>query len=157
MIAPGARIDLSFIVKALVNGEIREGPFSDLLAAETVVSVYMRNNTGSCDRQNRALIDVEAELRRKRIGLIGLSRDTVGSHQRYAAAKGIGYVLVSDPDDQFARATESLVEKSMYGRRFVGPARAAYLIARDGTLRAVLPRVEAAAHAEQLRALVQRV
>jgi peroxiredoxin Q/BCP len=114
----------------------------------------MRNNTGSCDRQNSALIEVAAELKRKGIGLIALSRDTATSHLRYAAAKGITYVLVSDPDDQFARATDSLVEKSMYGRRFVGPARAAFVLARDGTVRAVVPKVDAAEHAAQLRAAI---
>lgn len=157
MVTAGAKINLDFVVKAVVDGEIRECRFSDLLSAETVVSVYMRNNTGSCDRQNAALQDVEPELRRKRIGVIGLSRDTAASHLRYASAKGIRYVLVSDPDDQFARATDSLVEKSMYGRRFVGPARAAYLLARDGTVRAVVAKVDAEKHAEQLRAAIRPV
>jgi peroxiredoxin Q/BCP len=152
MVTPGVKIDLSFPVKAVVDGKIRECRFADLLAGETVVSVYMRNNTGSCDRQNAALIEVAAELRRKGVGLIALSRDTAPSHLRYASAKGIDYVLVSDPDDQFARATDSLVEKSMYGRRFMGPARAAYVLARDGTVRTVVPKVDAAEHAEQLRA-----
>ena len=152
MVTPGVKIDLSFPVKAVVDGKIRECRFVDLLAGETVVSVYMRNNTGSCDRQNAALIEVAAELRRKGVGLIALSRDTAPSHLRYASAKGIDYVLVSDPDDQFARATDSLVEKSMYGRRFMGPARAAYVLARDGTVRTVVPKVDAAEHAEQLRA-----
>lgn len=157
MVTAGAKINLDFVVKAVVDGEIRECRFSDLLSAETVVSVYMRNNTGSCDRQNAALQDVEPDLRRKRIGVIGLSRDTAASHLRYASAKGIRYVLVSDPDDQFARATDSLVEKSMYGRRFVGPARAAYLLARDGTVRAVVAKVDAEKHAEQLRAAIRPV
>ncbi len=157
MVETGTQIDLSFMVKAMVNGKIRECRFSDLLTGDTVISVYMRNNTGGCDRQNAALIEVEPELRRKGIGLIALSRDTAASHLRYAAAKDIRYVLVSDPDDQFARATDSLVEKSMYGRRFVGPARAAYLVARDGTVGAVVPKVEAKDHAEQLRALIRRV
>jgi peroxiredoxin Q/BCP len=151
MVSSGAKIDLNFTVKAVVDGDIREGRFADLLTGDTVVSVYMRNRTGSCDRQNVGLIEVAAELRRKGFGLIALSRDTANSHLRYAAAKGIPYVLVSDPSDQFARATDSLVEKSMYGRRFVGPARAAYVLARDGTVRAVVPKVDAAEHAEQLR------
>ena len=104
MVAPGAKTDLSFTVKAVVDGKICAGPFADLLAGNTVVSVYMRNNTGSCDRQNAALIGIAAELKRKGVGLIALSRDTAASHLRYATAKGITYVLVSDPDDQFARA-----------------------------------------------------
>ena len=157
MVTPGAKVELSFTVKAVIDGKIWEGPFADLLRGNTVISVYMRNNTGSCDRQNSALIEVAPELKRKGIGLIALSRDTATSHLRYAAAKGITYVLVSDPDDQFARATDSLVEKTMYGRRFVGPVRAAYVLARDGTVRAVVPKVDAAEHAAQLRAAISGV
>lgn len=157
MVISGAKIDLSFTVKAVVDGKIRECRFADLLSGPTVVSVYMRNNTGSCDRQNAALVDVAAELKRKGFGLIALSRDTAASHLRYAAAKGIRYVLVSDPDDQFARATDSLVEKSMYGRKFVGPVRAAYVLAADGKVLGVVPKVEAAEHAEQLRAAIKGV
>ena len=64
MVTPGAKVELSFTVKAVIDGKICEGPFADLLAGNTVVSVYMRNNTGSCDRQNAALIGIAAELKR---------------------------------------------------------------------------------------------
>ena len=59
-----------------------------------------------------------------------------------------------DPDDLFAQATDSVVEKSMYGRKFQGPARAAYVIDRDGTVLAVVEKVDTAAHGEQLQAVL---
>jgi thioredoxin-dependent peroxiredoxin len=70
-------------------------------------------------------------------------------------ARRINYILASDPGDNFARAADSLVPKSMYGRSFVGPARAAFVLDRDGTVMAVAEKIDAANHAAQLRALVE--
>src|SRR5690606_36049879 len=103
--------------------------------------VYMKNNTPSCDRQNDSLAEHAARFERLGYQLVALSRDTCGSHLKYAAKKNIGYLLASDPGDAFARATDSLVEKHMYGRTFVGPARAAYVIATDGMVKAVIEKV----------------
>lgn len=148
-------MDLGFRLKVVRDGIAKEVAFADLLTRRTVVSVYMKNNTGTCDRQNESLVACAAELDRAGFNLIALSRDTSGSHLRYAAAKGIGYALVSDPKDLFARAADSLVPKSMYGRNFIGPARAAFVLGRDGTVLAVAPKVDAENHAAQLRDLVK--
>jgi len=151
MVSPGKKLDTSFPIKVFRNGKAETVRFSDLLTRRTIVSVYMRNNTPGCDRQNDSLAAHAAEFARAGYNLVAVSRDTCGSHAKYAAKKKIGYTLVSDPDDLFARATESVVEKSMYGRTFMGPARAAYLLDREGTVLAVVPKVDTADHAAQLR------
>jgi thioredoxin-dependent peroxiredoxin len=155
MIAPGEKLDLGFRVKVVRDGAVKEMAFAELLTRRTIVSVYMRNKTPTCDRQNDALVAVANELDRAGYDLIAVSRDTCGSHQRYATEKGINYTLVSDPKDLFAHATNSVVEKSMYGRTFAGPARAAYVLDRDGTVLAVVEKVEAAQHATQLREAIK--
>jgi len=86
--------------------------------------------------------------------VVGLSRDTGGSHQKYAAKKGIDYTLVSDPKDLFAQAADAVVEKKMYGRTFSGPLRSAWLLAPDGTVRAIVEKVDAKQHAEQVLAAI---
>jgi len=154
VISPGRKLDLHFPIQVVVNGVAQTLTFADLLTRRTVVSVYMKNNTPSCDRQNDALVTVASELDRAGFDLVALSRDTARSHARYAAAKKIPYALASDPDDRFARAADSLVEKSMYGRKFTGPARAAFVLDRDGTVLAVAPKIDPANHAAQLRALI---
>jgi len=155
MITAGEKIPLDFNVRAVSGGAVREVKFRDLLTQRTIVSVYMRNHTGSCDRQNDSLVAEADALRRAGFGLIALSRDTAGSHLKYAARKNISYTLVSDPEDAFARAADALVEKSMYGRKFIGPARAAFVLAPDGTVLAVAPKVDTANHGAQLRELVR--
>lgn len=155
MIAPGQKLSLGFRLKVLHDGVVKELAFGELLTRRTIVSVYMKNNTPSCDRQNDRLVEHAAEFDRAGYDVIAVSRDTCGSHGRYAAAKGIRYTLASDPQDQFARATDSLIEKSMYGRTFVGPTRAAYVLEPDGTVLAVVPKVDPANHAEQLQAVIR--
>lgn len=126
----------------------------DLVTRPTIVSVYMRNNTGGCDKQNESLAKHAAEFAKAGYNLVAVSRDAAGSHLKYAAKKGITYALVSDPDDLFAQATDSIIEKSMYGRKFTGPARAAYVLDRAGTVLAVAEKVDTADHAAQLRGLI---
>jgi peroxiredoxin Q/BCP len=155
VISPGQRVKTDFPVKVLQDGVVREVAFSELLTRPTIVSVYMRNNTPGCDRQNACLVGEAARFAKAGYNLVAVSRDTIGSHERYAEAKGISYALVSDPKDSFAQATDSIVEKSMYGRKYTGPARAAYVLGKDGTVLAVAEKVDTAKHAEQLWELIK--
>jgi thioredoxin-dependent peroxiredoxin len=157
VISPGQVLQTDFRLKIVHNGATKEVTFGSLLTRRTIVSVYMRNNTPSCDRQNDSLAAHAAEFDRAGYGLIAISRDSCASHARYAVAKRIGYVLASDPRDQFATAAGSLVEKSMYGRTFIGPARAAFVLDPDGTVLAVAQKVDTVDHAAQLRELLRGV
>lgn len=152
MISAGRKIDTDFTWKVVRDGVVRDVVFRDLLTRRTIVSVYMKNNTGSCDRQNDSLAAGAGEFDKLGYQLVAVSRDTAGSQLRYAAKKGIGHLLASDPGDAFARATDSIVEKAMYGRTFRGPARAAYVIGTDGTVLAVIPKVDPREHSAQIRA-----
>ncbi|MFP4541624.1 MAG: redoxin domain-containing protein [Opitutales bacterium] len=150
----GTRLELDFVVTAVHHGEQRLAPFASLLTGPTLVSVYMKNNTGGCDRQIDALAAAAEEIRATGVHLIALSRDTGGSHLRYAARRGIDFLLVSDPEDRFASATGSLVEKKMYGRTFTGPSRSAYLLGIDGMLLACIEKVDTRRHGEEVVAMI---
>lgn len=154
MISVGGRLNTDFKLKVVRAGEVTEVAFRELLPRRTIVSVYMKNNTGSCDRQNESLANVAATLAKRGYDLIAISRDTCGSHRKYAEKLGLAYTLASDPEDRFARAADAIVEKSMYGRTFLGPARAAYVLAPDGIVLAVVPKVDPKNHAEQLLAAI---
>ena len=157
MIAPGTKPALDFSLRIAWAGKVEEVAFSELLATRLVVSVYMRNNTGSCDRQTAALTDVADELERAGYTLVAISRDTPGSQLNHAAKNGIGYRLASDPGDRFARAMDAVVEKKLYGRTFWGPARSAFVFDRDGTVLAVIEKVDPRNHAGQMRAVIAKL
>lgn len=156
MIAAGQKLSVNFSVKAVRNGGVREVLFAELLTRRTIVSIYMRNKTPSCDRQIEELDAHAAEFDRLGYDLVAISRDTCGSHARQAEKKGFGVslTLVSDPKDLFARAADAVIDKQLYGRKYRGPARAAFVLAADATVLAVVEKVEPKTHAEQLRAVV---
>jgi peroxiredoxin Q/BCP len=155
VISRGQKLNTDFTLKVVRDDAIHEVKFADLLTRPTLVSVHMRNNTPSCDRQVEGLVAVAADFERAGYNVVALSRDTCGSHRRFATAKGIRFTLASDPDDRFARAADAIVEKSMYGRAFRGPARSAWLFDRDGTVLAVLEKIDPAGHEAQFRALIK--
>jgi len=146
MISPGKKLKTNFKLTLIAAGKAKETAFGDLLTRRTIVSVYMKNNTGSCDKQNDSLAAHAAEF--------AISRDTPASHLKYAVKKKIAYTLASDPGDLFAKAADSVVEKSMYGKTYFGPARAAFVLDTDGTVLAVAQKVDTADHAAQLKALI---
>ena len=154
MIAVGQKLNPDFTLSVVRDGVTTEVVFRDLLTQPTVVSVYMKNNTPSCDRQTASLAEHAAAFTALGYQLIALSRDSCGSHQKYAVKKALTYTLASDPNDAFARATDSIVEKSMYGKTYHGPARAAYVFATDGTVLAVIAKVDTKDHAAQLTAVL---
>jgi peroxiredoxin Q/BCP len=154
MITPGKKLKTNFKLKVVAQGVESEVTFKDLLKRRTIVSVYMKNNPGSCDKQNDSLAAHAAEFTKAGYDLIAISRDTPGSHLKYAVKKKITYTLASDPTDLFAQAADAVVEKSMYGKKYFGPARAAFVLAPDGTVLAVAEKVDTADHAAQLKALI---
>jgi thioredoxin-dependent peroxiredoxin len=150
MIKTGEKIDTSFTLDVVDAGEEKSVVFSDLLDRPVIVTVYMKNNTGGCDRQNRSLAEKADEIVAKGYKLVAISKDSCTSHKKYAEKLGIGYILASDPDHNFARAADSLVEKKMYGKTFHGPSRSAYFIDTDGTVKAVIEKIDTANHAGEL-------
>ena len=154
MIDEGKKIDTDFTLSIVENGEEKEVKFKDLLDRPTIVSVYMRNNTSGCDRQNKSLAENADWFDKKGYNLVAISKDTCGSHKKYADKVGISYTLASDPDYAFAKATDSIVEKKMYGKTYDAPSRSAFVIEPDGTVKAVIEKVDTKAHADELKELI---
>jgi len=149
------KANLDFTIKAVQDGEEKEINFQELLERPAIVSVYMRNNTGGCDKQNKSLAEHADWFDEKGYNLIAVSKDTCGSHKRYADKLDINYTLVSDPDYKFAEATDSVVEKKMYGKTFTGPSRSAFVIDTDGTILGIVEKVNTKDHAGELKELVE--
>lgn len=154
MIETGKKIDTKFSLNIIQNGEEKVVEFSELLNRPAVVSVYMRNNTGGCDKQNTSLSEHQEWFDEKGYNLIAVSKDTCGSHKNYAEKMGINYVLASDPDYLFSKATDSVVEKKMYGKTFDAPSRSAFVIDTDGTVLGIVEKIDTKAHAEELKTMI---
>ena len=151
MLKLGTKPKLNFKVDALLEGKVVQKPLAELLKGQaTVVSVYMRNNTSACDKQTKELEKNQQVIGKHGFKVIAVSRDPITSHSKYAQKHGYGFTLVADPEDQFSKAMDAIVEKSMYGKKYLGPARAAYLFDDQGKLLGIISKVDAAKHGEQI-------
>ena len=155
MIQAGTKMNTDFELQVVQNGEEKSVKFSELLDRPTLVSVYMKNNTGSCDKQNVSLAEDQQTIAQKGVNLIALSKDTCGSHKKYAEKHGINYILASDPNLEFSKATDSMVEKSMYGKTYEGPSRSAFYIDTDGTILGIIEKIDPKNHAAELLELIK--
>ena len=157
MRSTGDQLELDFDVKVAERGSKQTVILSDLIVRPTVISVYMRNNTGSCDKQMISLARKWDKIRSIGFDVLGLSKDSVGSHMKYQAKHSIGFSLVSDPEHQFAKAAGSLVEKKMYGKAFWGPTRSAYVLDESATLLEICEKVSPDSHGEQILELLKAI
>jgi peroxiredoxin Q/BCP len=157
MIDIGTKIDTDFTLEIVKDGEEQTVKFSELLERPIIVSVYMRNNTSGCDKQNKSLAEHADWFDEQGYNLVAISKDSCGSHKNYAEKLGINYVLASDPDYKFAEATDSIVQKQMFGNEYEAPSRSAYVIDTDGTVKAIIEKVNTKDHAAELKELIQNL
>ena len=157
MIETGQKIDTDFTLDIVKDGEEQTVNFADLLERPTIVSVYMRNNTSGCDKQNKSLAEHADWFDEQGYNLVAISKDTCGSHKNYADKLDINYVLASDPEYKFAEATDSIVQKQMFGNEYEAPSRSAYVIDTDGTVKAIIEKVNTKDHAAELKELIQNL
>src|SRR5699024_267076 len=157
MINTGEKMNTDFTLDIVKDGEEQTVPFSELLDRPAIVSVYMRNNTSGCDKQNKSLAAEAGWFSEHGYNLVAISKDTCGSHKNYAEKLGINYVLASDPDYKFGKATDSVVEKQMFGNKYEAPTRSAYVIDTDGTVQAIIEKVNTKDHATELKEVIRNL
>ena len=157
MRSTGDQLELGFDVNVAECESKQTVILSDLIVRPTVISVYMRNNTGSCDKQMISLAREWDKIRSMGFDVLGLSKDSVGSHMKYQAKHSIGFSLVSDPEHQFAKPAGSLVEKKMYGKAFWGPTRSAYVLDESAILLEICEKVSPGSHGEQILGLSKAI
>jgi len=157
MIEKGTKIATDFTLDIVKDGEKKTVKFADLLDRPAIVSVYMKNNTSGCDKQNASLAEEADWFDDHGYNLIAISKDTCGSHKKYAEKMGINYILASDPDFKFADATDSIVEKNMFGNKYEAPSRSAYLIDTDGTVKGIIKKVNTKDHASELKEMIKNL
>ena len=123
----------------------------DLRGRRVVLVFYAKDDTPGCTKQACALRDGWEGLKDKAL-VFGVSVDSVKKHRGFIARHQLPYPLISDEDQKIVSAYGVWVEKSMYGRKFMGTERTSFVIGPDGRVEAVLEKVSPGEHLEMLRA-----
>jgi peroxiredoxin Q/BCP len=120
---------------------------SDLLTGETVVLYfYPRADTPGCTTQACGVRDRGADYAKAGARVIGVSPDEVEAIDRFAGKHGLDFTLLADADHSVAEKYGTWVEKSMYGKKYMGVQRATFVIDPDGKIAKVFPKVSPKQH-----------
>lgn len=138
----------------LQNKEGIEVSLSDFLGQKVVLYFYPKDNTPGCTRQACAFAAAYDGFREKDIVVIGVSKDSVASHQKFAEKYGLPFVLLSDPDLEAIKAYDVWQEKKMCGKVSMGVVRTTYVIDENGVIEHVMPKVKPDTNAEEILALL---
>jgi len=115
---------------------------SDFAGQTVVLYFYPRDNTPGCTRQACAFAFHYGEFQRRGVQVIGVSKDSVASHQKFAEKYGLNFILLADPDRDAIEKYGVWQEKKMAGKVGMGVVRTTYIIGGDGRIQAVMPKVK---------------
>jgi thioredoxin-dependent peroxiredoxin len=119
---------------------------SDLKGGTVVLYFYPRADTPGCTTQACGVRDRSAEYEAAGARVIGVSPDEVGAIEKFAGKYELGFTLLADADHSVAESYGAWVEKSMYGKKYMGVARATFIIGPDGKIAKVFPKVQPKKH-----------
>ena len=125
---------------------------SDFLGKKVVLYFYPKDNTPGCTKQACAFAASYEGFKAKNVAVIGVSKDSVASHQKFAAKYDLPFLLLSDPELQAIQAYGVWQEKKLYGKVSMGVVRSTYLIDENGMIEKVMPKVKPDTNAEEILA-----
>ena len=135
------------------NGaEIR---LSDFLGKKVVLYFYPKDNTPGCTRQACAFAGSYAAFKEQDVAVIGVSKDSVASHVKFAQKYELPFILLADPELQAIQAYDVWQEKKLYGKISMGVVRATYIIDEQGMIEKVMPKVKPDTNAAEILAYLE--
>lgn len=128
---------------------------SDFLGKKVVLYFYPRDNTPGCSRQACAFAGAYEGFKAKDIVVIGVSKDSVASHMKFAEKYNLPFILLSDPERQAIEAYDVWKEKKLYGKVSFGVERSTYIIDEQGYIEKAMPKVKPDTNAEEILAYLE--
>lgn len=125
---------------------------SDFAGRRVVLYFYPKDNTPGCTRQACAFAASYQEFQKRDIVVIGISKDSVASHLKFAQKYALPFVLLSDPELQAIQAYDVWQEKKLYGKVSMGVVRTTYIIDEQGRIEKVMPKVKPDTNAAEILA-----
>ena len=127
---------------------------SDFAGKKVVIYFYPRDNTPGCTRQACAFAASYEEFRAKDVVVIGISKDSVASHQKLAAKHDLPFILLSDPELIAIQAYGVWQEKKLYGKVSMGVVRTTFVVGENGVIQKVMPKVKPDTNAAEVLEMV---
>lgn len=142
----------AFDIPAAGGGRAR---LKDFAGSPLVVYFYPKDDTAGCTREALDFTSRLGAFAKAGAAVLGVSRDSAASHEKFAAKHGLKHALGADEDGTMTEAYGVFVEKSMYGRKFMGVERATVLIDAKGKVARIWRKVKVPGHVEEVLAAVK--
>lgn len=143
---PGAKVP-PFSLPATGGGSWR---LKDAAGRALVIYFYPKDMTSGCTRESQDFRDLHAAFRKAGAEIVGISRDSVASHEKFTTREKLPFTLLSDPQEEVCKLFDVIREKSLYGRKFLGIERSTFLLDSKGVLRREWRKVKVPGHAEEV-------
>lgn len=133
----------------------REVALADYKGKKLVVYFYPKDNTPGCTTEGQDFARLYKKFTAAGAEIVGISRDSVKSHDNFAGKYGFPFPLLADVDEQACRTFDVIREKSLYGKKYLGVDRSTFLFDAKGVLRREWRGVKVASHAEEVLAAAE--
>ena len=139
---------------ALEDTEGNKVSLSDFLGKRVVLYFYPKDNTPGCTRQACAFAGAYKQFEEKGVVVIGISRDSVASHVKFAQKYSLPFVLLADPGLEAIKAYGVWQEKKLYGKVSMGVVRTTFIIDEAGKIQRIMPKVKSDTNAGEILAML---
>ena len=146
MVQIGHPVD-SFEQPATGDKNLSLGDFKD---QKLVIYFYPKDNTPGCTREGQEFRDAFSEFKAANTAIVGVSRDSVKTHDNFCAKHAFPFDLISDADESLCRQFDVIKEKNMYGRKVMGIERSTFLIDEKGVLQQEWRKVRVPGHVDEV-------
>jgi peroxiredoxin Q/BCP len=124
----------------------------DLAGTPFVLYFYPKDDTPGCTLEGQGFRDAQVKFKKLKVRVIGVSRDSLASHDKFRAKYELPFDLISDADETLCRQFDVIKEKNMYGRKVMGIERSTFLIDAKGVLRQEWRKVKVDGHVDEVLA-----
>ena len=128
---------------------------TDFAGKKVVLYFYPKDNTPGCTRQACAFAEAYEEFKKINAVVIGVSKDSVASHQKFAEKHGLPFILLSDPELTAIQAYGVWQEKKLYGKVSMGVVRSTFVINENGMIEKIMPKVKPDTNAADILAYLK--
>jgi peroxiredoxin Q/BCP len=131
-----------------VTTDGNEWRLKEAAGSNVVLFFYPKDMTPGCTIEAQEFRDLQAQFRRANTQVVGISRDSCTSHQKFRTKENLNYELLSDEEESLCKLFDVIREKNMYGKKVFGIERSTFLIDSEGKLAAEWRKVKAEGHAQ---------
>ncbi|MFU8785959.1 MAG: peroxiredoxin [Candidatus Izemoplasmataceae bacterium] len=141
---------MHYLEITLLGSDQKTHALKDFSGKKLLLYFYPKDNTSGCTIQAKDFTAYRSDFEAKGYKVIGVSRDSIRSHENFIQKQDLDLLLLSDPDEVLIKAFDVLKEKQMYGKKYLGIERSTFLIDEQGKIVKAYRGVSAKGHAEQL-------